>query len=575
MARPMTTLIRRLVSLSTSSSAYLYGILPNFTTILSLAIISAAVAGTTLLLATASSILPVMAVTVGVAFVNYFFAREVQTAMLGLTPTSAYVKNEDGTELEQDWTYDIGIKKGHDQKVEYNFAKAVDHLRGVINAKYPDEAPLPRIRLGTFAEHHYKLVVTGRNPGKAMIAIANPGVFHTFKGKPREFNALMLQALAQIKLRSTFSGMIVGVAMDFGQLLNSFKDHEFLPLKLLGAAVSPFGRLLINAMSRTNAYYRADRMVAECGYGEDLIKALDILNQPNNISRVNTHRIHQYALNLIAVQEQPTIESLMPLFVMSQKPMAIKFTDADQKTSFWFFGVSKDGTAKLTQLDNLAELASLDFDSQLKTITVSSVKNKEIYEEINLKNGHIPGTRPEPSGRFAWFVKKGHEISDALRADSFPGEDETGYTVLQFVDNLVMRSAYFIKELFSNAPRMGHRKEEIKAFLKDYQATHDGKMPEPQLPADPNVDYKFCNIKTLQEKLAKYSQGGHHHHAGSSDKHAAKTHTHDLGEKSPEAVTFSHVTQDDQHKPATPTVVEQPALDDTAKRSNNPGATIH
>lgn len=574
--RPMTTLIRKLVSASTSSSAYLYGILPKFTTVLSLAIISGAIAGTTLLLATASSILPVMAATVVAAFANYFFSREVQTAMLGLTPTSAYVKTEDGVELEQDWTYDIGIKKGHDQKVEYNFAKAMDHLRGVINARYPDEAPLPRIRIGTFAEHHYKLVVTGRNPGKAMIAIANPGVFHTFKGKPREFNALMLQALAQIKLRSTFSGMIVGVAMDFGQLLNSFKDHEFLPLKILGSAVSPFGQLLINAMSRTNAYYRADRMVAECGYGEDLIKAIDILNQPNNISRVNTHR-HQYAVNLMSVQELPTIGALLPIFTISKKPMVIKFTDADQKDSYWFLGISKDSTLKLTQLDALPALASLEFDSQVKTIAVSSVKNKEIYEEINLKNGHIPGSRLEPTGRFAWFVKKGHDISDALRADSFPGEDETGYTALQFIDNLVMRSAYFIKELFSNAPRMGHRKEEIKAFLKSYQAK-EGKMPEPQLPADPEVDYKFCNIKTLQEKLAKYSQGAHHHHAGSSDKHDGKKHQHqdDLGEKGPESVIFSNATQDNKEKPAEPTtVVQQPELGDTTKRSNNPGSTIH
>lgn len=476
--RPMTTLIRKLVSASTSSSAYLYGILPKFTTVLSLAIISGAIAGTTLLLATASSILPVMAATVGVAFINYFFAREVQTAMLGLTPTSAYVKTDDGVELEQDWTYDIGIKKSHDQKAEYNFAKAMDHLRGVINARYPDETPLPRIRIGTFAEHHYKLVVTGRNPGKAMIAIANPGVFHTFKGKPREFNALMLQALAQIKLRSTFSGMIVGVAIDFGNLLTSFKNHEFLPLKLFGSAVAPFGQLLINAMSRTNAYYRADRMVAECGYGEDLIKAIDILNQPNNMSRVNTHR---------------------------DKPVV----------------------------------------------------------------------RPEPTGRFAWFVKKGHEISDALRADSFPGEDETGYTVLQFIDNLVMRSAYFIKELFSNAPRMGHRKEEIKAFLKEYKATHEGKAPEPQVPADPGVDYKYCNVATLQEKLNKYNQRmhGHNHH----DDHS---HDHDedsgLEKQSPKAVVFSSTAQDDQQKPAQPTVVEQPNLEDTEKkRSNNPSSTIH
>ncbi len=470
--RPMTTLIRRLVSMSTGLSASLYGILPNFTTLLSLAIISGAIAGTTLLLATAASILPVMAVTAGVAVVNFFFSREVQTAMLGLTPTSAYVKNEDGVELEQDWTYDIGIKKGHDQKAEYNFAKAMDHLRGVINARYPDDAPLPRIRIGTFAEHHYKLVVTGRNPGKAMIAIANPGVFHTFKGKPREFNALMLQALAQIKLRATFSGMIVGVAMDFGNLLNSFKNHEFLPFKLFGSAVAPFGQLLVNAMSRTNAYYSADRIVAECGYGEDLIKAIDILNQPNNMSRVNTHRV---------------------------KPAL-----------------------------------------------------------------------PEPTGRSAWFVKKWRAVSDALRADSFPGEDETGYGLLQFVDNLVMRSAYFIKELFGPAPRMGHRKEEIKAFLKEYKATHEGKAPEPQLPADPEVDYKYCNIKTLEEKLAKYHDRmhGHHHEDHSHDEDSA------LEKASPKAVIFSDSPQDSQ-KPAQPTTVEQPNLDDTAKRSNNPSSTIH
>lgn len=426
MARPMTSFIRKLVGLTTGLDAYLYGILPKFTTFLSLAMVSGAIAGTTLMLSTASSILPAIGVTVGIAFVNYFFSREIQTAMLGLTPTSAYVKNDEGVELEQDWTYDIGIKKSHDKKAEYNLAKAMDHLRGVINAKYLNDAPLPPIRLGTFAEHHYKLVVTGRNPGKAMIAIANPGVFHTFKGKTREFNALMLQALAQVKLRSTFSGMMIGVAMDFGQLLKDLKDQEFLPLKMLGHAVAPFGQLLINAMSRTNAYYRADRIVAECGYGEDLIKALDLLNQPNNIARVTTHR----------------------------------------------------------------------------------KKDKFV----------------EPTGRFAWFKKMGHKIADALRADSFPGEDETGFTVLQAIDNLVMRSAYFIKELFSAAPRMGHRKEEIKAFLKSYRATHDGNAPEMQLPKDKDADYKYCNVATLEKKLAKYSQGGHAHHpAPHDDKHKDKS----------------------------------------------------
>jgi Zn-dependent protease with chaperone function len=413
MARPMTTFIRNLVRKTTGANAYLFGVLPSFTTLLSLTLVAGAVAGSTVLLSSAASILPVMGVTVGIAFVNYFFSREIQTAMLGLTPTSAYVKNDLGQELEQDWVYDIGLKKQNGKKVEYNFAKAMDHLRGVINAQYPNEAPLPRIRLGTIAEHHYKLVVTGRNPGKSMIAIANPGVFHTFKGKTREFNALMLQALAQIKLRSTFSGMAVGVVMDFGNLLTSFKNHDFLPLKILGSVVSPFGQLLINSMSRTNAYYRADRIVAECGYGEDLIKALDILNNPNNIARVNTHRARR--------------------------------------------------------------------------------------------------VEAEPTGRLAPVVRLGRNVKGALRADSYPGEDETGYTVLQFIDNAVMRFAFFFKELFSAAPRMGHRKEEIKACIKAYQDKHEGKKPEMQLPSDPDADYKYCNVATLEQKLAKYAHGGHHH----------------------------------------------------------------
>ncbi len=461
MARPITNLIRKLVSLTAGLDSYVYGILPKFTTLLSLAIVSGAIAGTTLLLSTASSILPAMGITVGLAFVNYFFSREIQTAMLGLTPTSAYVKNDDGVELEQDWTYDIGLKKQNGNKAEYNLAKAIDHLRGVINAKYPNDAPLPPIRLGTFAEHHYKLVVTGRNPGKAMIAIANPGVFHTFKGKTREFNALMLQALAQVKLRATFSGMMVGVAMDFGQLLKDFKKQEFLPLKMLGHLAAPFGQLLINAMSRTNAYYRADRMVAECGYGEDLIKAIDILNQPNNIARVNTHR--------------------------------------------------------------------------------------------------VKAVRPEPTGRFVWFKKMGQNISDALRADSFPGEDESGFSVLQVIDDLVMRTAYFIKELFSNAPRMGHRKEEIKAFLKSYKDNHNGEAPEMQLPKDPGTDYKYCNVDTLEQKLAKYSHGGHGHHHVHHDDKAQSTESADSANKGPQSVQF-HTNDSTFAEPEAPNVTH--SMDD-------------
>lgn len=563
--RPMTTLIRRLVSMSTGLSASLYGILPNFTTLLSLAIISGAIAGTTLLLATAASILPVMAVTAGVAVVNFFFSREVQTAMLGLTPTSAYVKNEDGVELEQDWTYDIGIKKGHDQKAEYNFAKAMDHLRGVINARYPDDAPLPRIRIGTFAEHHYKLVVTGRNPGKAMIAIANPGVFHTFKGKPREFNALMLQALAQIKLRATFSGMIVGVAMDFGNLLNSFKNHEFLPFKLFGSAVAPFGQLLVNAMSRTNAYYSADRIVAECGYGEDLIKAIDILNQPNNMSRVNTHR-KGYSATLLTMKYEDMYkdEELSSLLQLSQKPILIKSTESAESAdpAFWMIGLTSNGKAIRTKLAAIPELVAYSFgDGVEQKIFVSPAYNKAIYQEIKSKEGHFPGARLEPTGRSAWFVKKWRAVSDALRADSFPGEDETGYGLLQFVDNLVMRSAYFIKELFGPAPRMGHRKEEIKAFLKEYKATHEGKAPEPQLPADPEVDYKYCNIKTLEAKLEKYSHAMHHHH-GESDKHeGSKTVIFSPTKETPVNLTDVH----------TPEVVDENA----AKPKNNPSSTLH
>lgn len=415
MAQPMTTFFKKASPFVTSQISYFFGILPHYQTLVALLITSAAIAGATTLVATTASILPVMAATVGAAFINFWFSREIQSAMLGLTPTSAYVKNELGEEIEKDWTYDIALEKQNGEKVQYNFAKAIDHLRGVINARYPNDTPLPRIRLGTFAEHHYKLVVTGRNPGKSMIAISNPGVFHTFEGKPRELNALMLQALAQIKLRSTFSGMAVGIIMDFGNLLQSFKTNDFLPFKLIGLMVAPFAQLLINAMSRTNAYYRADRIVAECGYGEDLIKALDVLNQPNNLERKNTHR------------ESPK--------------------------------------------------------------------------------------HPESTIRLGRMERMGRYINDILRGDSYPGEDETGYAVLQFIDNAVLRFASFFKELFSAAPRSGHRKEEIKAYIDAYKSTHGDKKPDMVLPADAKANYKYCNVNTLEKKLAKYRHGHSHGHA--------------------------------------------------------------
>jgi Zn-dependent protease with chaperone function len=418
----MTTFIRKAVRLAGGQASYVFGIFPHYQTLLALIITSAAIAGATALVATTASILPVMAATVGAAFINFWFSREIQSAMLGLTPTSAYVKNERGEDVEQDWTYDIGLKNHNGEKVQYNLAMAMDHLRGVINARYPSETPLPPIRLGTFAEHHYKLVVTGRNPGKSMIALANPGVAHTFKGKTREFNALMLQALAQIKLRATFSGMVVGMILDFGQLLQSFKTHDFLPFKILGLMVAPFAQLLINAMSRTNAYYRADRIVAECGYGDDLIKALDVLNQPNNVARVNTHR-----------------------------------------------------------------------------------------EELPIG--------PEPTTRLGRMHRR---IDDVLRADSYPGEDKTGWVLLQAIDNAVLRFAFFFKELFSAAPRMGHRKEEIKAFIDAYQAENGGRKPDKVLPAATSA-YEYCHGERLEALLAR-PQGGHSHghaHAEPSPRKAA------------------------------------------------------
>lgn len=474
MARPMTTLIRRLVSLSTSANAYLYGILPNFTTVLSLAIISGAVAGTTLLLATASSILPVIAATVGVAFVNYFFSREIQSFMIGLTPTSAYSKAPGEENLEKDWIYSFGLVDKASQERNYNFALAMDNLREVINKASPEYSPLPRIRIGTFAEAHHKIVITGRNPGKGMIAIANIGTFELFAGRPRAFNALMLQALAQIQLRSTFSGMIVGILMDFANLLKDLKDKDSGPLKLLGHLVSPFSQLLINAMSRTNVYYRADEIVAKCGYGKDLIEALDTLNQPANVEQVESHR------NRI---ERPV--------------------------------------------------------------------------------------RPEPTN---WIMRLWRNFEDKVRADSFPGEDETGYVLLQALDNMVLRFGFYFKELFSAAPRMGHRKDAINAYIEKYKETHDGAKPKRVLPSEEyEYYYDLSDAKKLKEFFGKPGHG--HHHKGHSHDHEKDS---GLEKQSPKTVIFSNLAQDNQEKPVEPTVVEQPNLDDAAKkRSNTPGSTIH
>lgn len=275
-AGPITQFITYLTRKSTSKQSYFYHILPDFRTVLSLAMIAAVIVASTVFLSGIAAILPVMAVTALTAFSNFWFSREIQTAMLGLT----YTSDDSGDTL-----YEVGLSNAHGEAVLYDLAKVVNHLRGVINAKYPRDTPLPPVRLGTFVEAHHKLVVTGRNPGKAMIAIAT-GTFSHLDGNVLVLNALILQALAQIKLRSTFSGMIVAIAMDFGQLLKSFKEHEFLPLKLIGLLVGPFGQLLINAMSRTNAYYQADKIVAECGYGQDLIDALSYLNAPNNKGKV-------------------------------------------------------------------------------------------------------------------------------------------------------------------------------------------------------------------------------------------------------------------------------------------------
>ncbi len=275
-AGPITQFITYLTRKSTSKQSYFYHILPDFRTVLSLAMIAAVIVASTVFLSGIAAILPVMAVTALTAFSNFWFSREIQTAMLGLT----YTSDDKGDTL-----YEVGLSNAHGEEVLYDLTKVVNHLRGVINAKYPRDTPLPPVRLGTFVEAHHKLVVTGRNPGKAMIAIAT-GTFSHLDGNVLVLNALILQALAQIKLRATFSGMIVAIVMDFGQLLKSFKEHEFLPLKLIGLLVGPFGQLLINAMSRTNAYYQADKIVAECGYGQDLIDALSYLNGPNNKGKV-------------------------------------------------------------------------------------------------------------------------------------------------------------------------------------------------------------------------------------------------------------------------------------------------
>lgn len=468
MARPMTTFIRKLVDFGTSKASYFFGILPSFTTLLALIIVGIAVAGATTLLASTASILPALVVTMGAALVNYWFSREIQSVMLGITPSSTYVIS-DGKEIEQDWTYDIGIKKGHDKKVRYNLSKSVDHLRGVINAHYSNDAPLPPIRLGTFAEHHYKFVVTGRNPGKSMIAFANPGVFHTFKGKPRELNALILQALAQIKLRSTFSGMMVAVLMDFGLLLQSFKENDSLVYKAIGYMVAPFGQLLTNAMSRTNVYYRADRIVAECGYGEDLIKALDLLNQPNNIAKVNTHR-------------------------------------------------------------------------------------------------SAPTALPEPRGWTAPFVRWARKMNDIIRSDSHPGEDETGYIFLQLLDNLVLRFGSFFKELFSAAPRMGHRKDAIKEYITAYEQEH-GHKPAMQQPCA-HANYKYCDVETLNTKFKKYAKAQAHAHA-----HAAGENEH--AEAAPEAAPAPSEPVLPPQSPATPVILSQaPAANSTPVVQEQPSLSV-
>ncbi len=264
-----------LAAISTPRSTKLGGLLPPLKTILALLIVAIAISAGAWLwtglwagaMAGASSYLPILGETIlgvlGLAVVNYWFSREINTAMLSTREARApfvFSKKVNPTSL---------TKLVDHVRIEVN-----EHFRKLYGVKHQD---IPMPRLLTYAKVDIEVSSEGRNPGKAGIFFSS-GCFDYRRNNldQRQLAALIEMELVKIYLRRGFSRTVVGMGASLANTLQNLNNSEFFLYRVLGILTGPVQFILLLERSLNRSYeYEASKHVVDCGRGIDLMNAID------------------------------------------------------------------------------------------------------------------------------------------------------------------------------------------------------------------------------------------------------------------------------------------------------------
>ncbi|MCS5712630.1 hypothetical protein [Candidatus Berkiella aquae] len=255
---------------TTSKHPRLYGLLPNFSTMLALLVASAAIAGGLWVwsfgLAFTAAFLPLFAKTVaavvGMTALNFWFSREINTFMFSTR------------EVRENFKFDEHNPTDLRKLVNQVRCEVNAHFKKVYGDKHQD---IPMPRLLTFTDHHFKMVtVEGRNPGKAAILFSSGALnSHDTNLNQRHMAALVAMQLVKIYHRRSLGGTLVGMGLDLVNTLENARSGNLF-YRVIGFLIWPlqFFLLLQRAIKRSYEYDAA-LTVVDMGRGMDLIDAID------------------------------------------------------------------------------------------------------------------------------------------------------------------------------------------------------------------------------------------------------------------------------------------------------------
>ncbi len=264
-----------LAAISTPRSTRLGGILPPLKTLLALLLVATAIATGAWLwtgfwagaMAGATSYLPLLGESIlgvlGLSVVNYWFSREINTAMLSTREARApfiYSRKVNPTNL---------TKLVNHLRIEVN-----EHFRKIYGAKHRD---IPMPRLLTYSKVDIEISSDGRNPGRAGIFFSS-GVFDYRRNNldQRQLAALIEMELVKIYLRRGVSRTVVGMGASLANTLQNLNNSDFFLYRMLGILTGPLQFILLLERSINRSYeYEASAHVVACGRGIDLMNGID------------------------------------------------------------------------------------------------------------------------------------------------------------------------------------------------------------------------------------------------------------------------------------------------------------